>query len=288
MNFDSKSEMENDLAEFLNNNNINFKRNDRKLIRPYELDFFIPEKNLAIELNGLYQHSELSCGKNSSYHYKKYKLCNDKGIKFLSFFQDEYWRKKQIIYNMILCRLNLIKQKRDARKLIIKEISNDKANKFYEHTHISGVCFGSSLNVALVDENEIIHSCMSFQKIQNKFIILRFSNMLNTIIRGGFSKLLNYVIKKYSPKIIETYSDNRFSNGDLYKNHGFKMKNESPPFYFVTNYNERFYSKQFTRPKIKNRFQIDIENKTTWECIKEIGYDRIWDCGKKKWVLELY
>lgn len=40
--------------------------NSRKIIKPYELDIYIPEFNLAFEFNGLYWHSELYKDKN--YH----------------------------------------------------------------------------------------------------------------------------------------------------------------------------------------------------------------------------
>jgi hypothetical protein len=31
---------------------------------------------------------------------------------------------------------------------------------------------------------------------------------------------------------------------------------------------------------------IDLE-KTEWQILQELGYDRIWDCGKIKWELQL-
>ena len=46
--------------------------NNRHIISPMELDIYIPQKNLAIEFNGLYWHSELFRDKN--YHFDKINL----------------------------------------------------------------------------------------------------------------------------------------------------------------------------------------------------------------------
>jgi hypothetical protein len=48
-----------------------FKRNDREQIQPLELDFYIPSHSLAIEINGIYHHSELAGGKGRNYHIRK-------------------------------------------------------------------------------------------------------------------------------------------------------------------------------------------------------------------------
>ena len=48
----------------------NIKKNTRNVIPPYELDIFIPDKKLAIEINGLYWHST-NCGKPKDSHLKR-------------------------------------------------------------------------------------------------------------------------------------------------------------------------------------------------------------------------
>ena len=282
--FSPRSNMEENLAEFFDSLNIKYKRNDKKLISPNQLDFVISDSKLAIELHGLFHHSELSLNRGSIYHYKKYQMAKDAGYQLLQFYQDEFWQKNAIVKSMILAKLRLLNQKIDARKTRIIEINNNQANDFYKDNHINGMCFGSSLNIALYyDNDQNIVSVISLQKIKNTYQLLRFASKLNTSVRGSFGKLFSYFVNTYSPRLVETYSDNRFSNGDLYQQHGFEKSMESAPSYFVTDYNQRFYSRQFTRPKIQNQFGIDVEDKTTWECIQEIGYDRIWDAGKIKW-----
>lgn len=55
------SQAERDLAELVKSllpRNIEILRNDRKVIKPYELDVLIPDLNLAFEFNGTYWHSD--------------------------------------------------------------------------------------------------------------------------------------------------------------------------------------------------------------------------------------
>ena len=54
---------------------------NRKIIKPYEIDFFIPEKNIGIETNGIYWHS--SKFKNKNYHLNKTELCMEKNISLI-------------------------------------------------------------------------------------------------------------------------------------------------------------------------------------------------------------
>lgn len=49
-----KSNYENQIANYLDSLNIEYIKNDRKVISPQELDFYIPDKNIAIEFNGDY------------------------------------------------------------------------------------------------------------------------------------------------------------------------------------------------------------------------------------------
>lgn len=69
-------------------NNINFIENDRKIIKPRELDFYLPDHNLAIEINGLYWHSE-AVGTYRGYHQEKLISCLRRSITLISLFEDE-------------------------------------------------------------------------------------------------------------------------------------------------------------------------------------------------------
>ena len=48
------------IQDILKKYNIKFETNIRNLIYPYELDIYIPEKNIAIECNGIYWHCDIN------------------------------------------------------------------------------------------------------------------------------------------------------------------------------------------------------------------------------------
>lgn len=52
--------------------------NDRNVLKPAELDIYVPGKKLAIEYDGMYWHSDEF--KNASYHVKKTDDCEKAGI----------------------------------------------------------------------------------------------------------------------------------------------------------------------------------------------------------------
>ena len=59
------------------------------------MDIYIPSKNIAIEYYGIYWHSELYVDKD--YHLNKTELCNDKGVKLIHIFEDEWVNKQDIV-----------------------------------------------------------------------------------------------------------------------------------------------------------------------------------------------
>ena len=60
--------------------------------------------------------------------------------------------------------------------------------------------------------------------------LVRYCNILNHNIVGGFSKLLNFFIKTHSPRVIETYADIRWSGlnpiSTVYSKNGFVFKKQ--------------------------------------------------------------
>lgn len=77
--------------------------NDKTIISPKELDVYLPERELAFEINGNYRHSKEF--KDKFYHINKTNLCKDKNIKLVHIFEFEWQENKdkvkQCIYNAI-------------------------------------------------------------------------------------------------------------------------------------------------------------------------------------------
>ena len=281
----SRSIEEDNVADWLTLNNINFERNkelfkDSKL----QIDFYIPQYNLAIEYNGLYYHSEFSYGKDKWYHYNKWKMCNDLGIQLLTIWSDEWNDRKEIVQKLILYRCKKIKNTIGARKCSIKEISNNEVNEFYEKYHIQGKLPFNNYNLGAFYNDELV-GCISFHcKKDNLYSLNRFATDQNYNFPGLFSKFLKFFVNNKYPEMIETFSDNRYSNGNLYAQTEFDLEYELKPDYQYTNYVIREHKFKWRKNKIKKRFNVDITGKTESELVREVKWDRIWDCGKKKWI----
>ena len=288
-----KSYQEEIMTDFLLENNIPFISNTKKILPSgKELDFYFPDHNLAIEINGLYWHTEISGGKDKNYHYTKWKECDDNGITLLSIQEDEFADNKQFWFNKILYmtgKLSLTKIY--ARKCEIREL--DYVNDFLNHHHLQGSC-ASSYKIGLFIEN-IMVSVMTFSKPRdNKDGVIdlsRFCNHSGYIVSGGASKLLSYFIKNYGHMYdsIISFSDNNYSNGNVYKALGFELvKDVSPDYKYVLKGN-RYHKAKFRKSSIFSKFDIPeyMKNATEWELMKYLGYDRIWDTGKKKWEMKI-
>lgn len=81
-----KSSGEVSLGQYLRSLDEEFRVGVKDLIAPYELDFYYPERKLAIEYNGDYFHSDRKIGERfgypaRDYHEMKRKKCSKKGVK---------------------------------------------------------------------------------------------------------------------------------------------------------------------------------------------------------------
>jgi hypothetical protein len=288
-----RSNLEDTFEDFLNVNKIKFHSGSRRILSSgKELDFYLPEHNLAVELNGLYWHSEIS-GKKT-YHYNKWKECDDVGITLLSIQEDEFKGKTSFWFNKILYMTgNLPLTKVHARKCEIRELDNS-ADFLNEH-HLQGSC-ASSYKFGLFYD-QVLVSVMTFSNTRNNqhgvIELSRFCNHSGYLVSGGASKLLSYFVKNYGHlyESIISFSDNNYSNGKVYKTLGFKLIDHAKPDYkyIPPNYLSRHHKANFRKSSIFKKFDIpnDMKNKSEWELMQYLGCDRIWDTGKKKWELKI-
>ena len=104
------SHAEKELIEFLKQStNFEIQQRVTNIIPPKELDIYIPEKQIAIEFNGLYWHSSIFKSKN--YHLQKTVDCQIKGIQLIHIFEDEWLYNKEIVKSRLLSILSIKKEK---------------------------------------------------------------------------------------------------------------------------------------------------------------------------------
>lgn len=278
-----KSKAEIEISDYLKSINQNFTKNTQSVIKPLELDFYIEDYNIAIEYNGLYWHSfdKKESKEEKNYHLNKTEKCLNKGIKLFHIFENEWINKKDIWKGIISNSLNLSK-KVFGRKCNIKEVSKSEKSLFLNKNHLQGndnssIYFGLFLNNELVS---IITIGKSRYNKKFEYEIHRFCSKIGINVIGGFSKLLKFFEKKFSPSSIITYADRRYSNGDLYRNNGFLELKSSSPNYFYLSDNKNLYSRlKFQKHKLSGQLSEYDSNLTEYENMFNNGYRRIWDCG---------
>ena len=92
----SKDEIE--IANFITENlKIEIVENSKKIIKPFELDIYVPDLKIGIEYNGLYWHSD----KNQDYHLNKTLMCERLGIRLIHIFEDEWIQNKKKLKTLL-------------------------------------------------------------------------------------------------------------------------------------------------------------------------------------------
>ena len=255
-----------------------------KLFGRKEVDIFIPEKNVAIEYNGLFHHSSFK--KSVGSHQQKYKLCKEKGIKLLTIYEDEWIQKTELVKSKLLHILGISNTKKIfARKCMIIELSPQDKKKFLDSFHIQGNGKGS-INLGLIYENEICAVMTFFKRSSGIFELNRYATKYNVI--GGFTKLLECFKRSYVWDSIITFADLRWHSGDVYLNSGFILeKTLSPDYEYIVN-KTRVHKSNFRKDLIKKKFPNEYdETKTEFENMDFLKIPRIYDCGKLKFVMNM-
>ena len=282
------SGLEQNLFNFIYENYTgNIYQNTKNIIKPYELDIYLPELKIAFEFNGLFWHNEI--GTINSYHLNKTELCEKQGIQLIHIYEDDWKYKQDIIKSMILNKLGKNTNKIYARKTEIKEIFDTKLiREFLDTNHIQGFV-GSKFKIGLFYDNELV-SLMTLgnrrvsmgKKSTNEgeYELLRFCNKLNTNVIGGASKLFKHFIRIYNPNEITTYADRSISQGKLYETLKFKFVGKTEPNYYYIINGIRHHRFNFRKDILVN--QGYDKNKTEHEIMKDRHYYRIYDSGNLK------
>jgi hypothetical protein len=247
-----------------------------------ELDIYIPDKQTAIEINGIYWHSDKFLPNN--YHYKKFMECKSKNIQLIQIFEDTIINNKQLVESFLKSKIGIFDKKINARDCVITSICYKEYEDFLNHNHLQSKVSGTHyLGLFLQDE---LVSVIGFKKIKNKIYDLnRFCSKQNYLVRGGFSKLLKYFVRNYNPSKITTFSDNNYSDGGLYIKNGFKKVSDISPDYKYLYKNSLHHKFGFRKSNLKKMFPHSSGSEREITLANKIY--RVYDSGKQKFELTL-
>ena len=257
--------------------------NDRTILSGKELDIYIPDKNIAIEFDGKYWHSDLFV--NKDYHLNKTLECQDKGIRLIHIFEYDWNLHKKICQSIIASALGIYERKLYARKCVVKCIDNDLYKEFLMSNHIQG-SINSSFRLGLFYGKELV-AVMGFGKSRFKkdeYELHRFCTKLHTQVVGGFSKL----IKHSGVKEFISYVDRARFTGDGYIKNGFQIVNYTKPSYVYVRNDVIFNRMSCQKHKLSNILENYDETQSEYDNMVNNGYFRIYDCGtiKVKYTLD--
>lgn len=281
-----KSQPQQRVERWLTEMGVAYESNNRKLIHPYELDIFIPSVNLAIEVNGIFWHSERN-GKHRTYHQHKTVMCAKQGINLVQFWDFEINQSANVVQSILRHKLRKSACVA-ARKCHIVELASSDAKSFCDQNHLARGVNGS-VNYGLTLDGQLI-AVAAFGKSRfesGSYELYRFCTSAGIAVTGGLSRLLAAFRKQYPTVPLISYSDRRLGDGAGYGMVGFTYVHSTMPnyWYFDRSAATKLMSRQsFQKKKLVNMPSYDA-NKTEWEIMQGAGYDRVWDCGNFKWIL---
>lgn len=264
----------------------NLIQSEREILAGLELDIYLPDYNLAIELNGNRFHSDLFKKKN--YHLKKTEECARKGIRLIHIWECDMMKKEAIVLSNLKAIIGKIQTRIYARNCKVLPVSAQQANLFLQHNHLQGSTV-AKVRLGLFDGDELI-SLMTFSKLrkavgmqhrEGSYELARFCNKRDIVVVGGASKLFQHFVKNYSPEYVISFANRDWSVGNLYEKLGMTFKGYTPPGYFYTKSQYKYSRFAFTKHKLI-AMGYD-KSKTEYEIMTEQGYFRIWDCGNLKY-----
>lgn len=275
--------------DLLDKNGVAYQVNNRKVLGGLELDIWIPKHRVAIEINGLYWHSDKFMGKD--YHYQKAVMCKRKDIVLLQFWDYEIKNKFKIVSSILRSKLGR-STRVFARSLEVQKLEPTTARTWFTDNHLQGAV-NSLFNYGLVDSERKILCAMSFARprfSKHEWELTRMATAPGHTVVGGASRLLAAFTREVCPTEILSYADLRYSQGNVYKSIGMRFSHKSAPNYFYyldgKGGEDAFRISRYAAQKHKlGKLLPNFDPKKTEEAnMKTNGYRRVFDAGNLVFV----
>ena len=222
---------------------------------------------------------------------KRNEMCLKYGYKYIQILEDEYKDNPGIVISKVIHILGLDDpiRKIPARKCTVQEIFKEDAERFLNENHIQGFV-SSTVYLGAVFEGEIIGVMSFLNENRGNWNLTRFASLNGYICQGLASKMLKYFTRNYNPEYIRSFADRRWTldkDNNVYTKIGFKLDEILKPEYRYYNPQvdkyKRFHKFGFRKATLHNKYGLPM-HMTETEMTRELGYDRIWDCGLFKYV----
>ena len=308
-----KSQYELMVTNYLDSLGVKYEVNNRSVLGGKEIDFYIPEKKVGVEINPSVSHNSNKYAKNRGrlfgskeelYHYDKYKAAAKAGIVLLQLFEydlnpEQFNKKTKYLLKQKLCGYD---EKVYARKTVVYEAKRDIRTKcvaFLNEYHLQGSATATKY-FAMEYCGELV-GVASFKQHKGYVELKRLCFKHGVQVLGGLSKFIKAYFKSDADcDIVKSFSDNNIGDGMGYLRAGAKLVGETKTsLCFVSSSNGLdMYSWQIATPwsvksgvlskytsQLSAQNEIDeyIETKMPHRFDDGHGYDRVYRVGSKVW-----
>ena len=272
-----------------NHNDVAISYNDRHQISPKELDIFFPSYNVAVEICGLYWHSDTAKGISRNYHYDKMIMCYNKGIRLLTIFEDEINLKFEVVVSRIERVLGLTKNILHVRDCVVSEIDVFNVNNFLKNNYIKDSFVDSFKAFGLYYDSCLVAICSlskcAFSTTTLKLNCFCCENDLFIVDAEVelFKRVCNYAVQHGYLDICAS-CDMRYVDifDSVYHRLGFTLMSEIKysSHYFINGVRcEDLILKETAVEQDFNAEELEL--------LLKQGYNRIWDCGHRLYVFHI-
>lgn len=261
-------------------------RHDTNILDGLEVDIYLPNYKFGIEYNGLHWHTE-AFGKDRNYHLNKTDKAESKGIHLIQIFEDEWLEHKDLVLEKLKHYIHKSEVKVvGARKCKIKEVNKTIAEEFLNKYHIQGYVT-STIYYGAFYNDELLGIMTFLKEKEGTWNLTRFTTNYHYSIPGLANKIFKYFVEDNEGKIVEvkTFLDRRWShsNVNVYDRMGFVLEETLRPDYRYVVNNERKHKFGFRKNILHKKYGFPL-TMTEREMCQELGFERIWDCGLRKYV----
>lgn len=243
-------------------------KNSRNVIPPKELDIYLPDKNIAIECNGIYYHSE-NFGIPKDYHKQKTNMCNEKNIRLIHINESDWEYHKEVCKSIISTSLNIYQDKINVKDCILKGI---KEREFYDFLNNNCLDKDEEMDFAIgVYYKKELVQAFSFKQLNDEECkLVKKCTKLGLKVKDDLIAVVNYIFKDKANKII-TFLD--ISKYDLkeYCNEGWQLVS--------------FVKPSYTLYKNSGKIKVVNEEIVSSMDLANNRFLKVYDCGRA--VLEI-
>ena len=253
---------------------------------------FLVNNSVIIGVDTLHSNLEFTCGTSHMVFLNELIKYNEMGYPMIHIFEPDVEYE-----NILLDKIDTFIGNTygwdiiNAKECEIKEVRSSDANVFLNMYHIQGET-KASVYLGAYKGKELV-GIMCFKHVgvnDGEWELTRYTTEVGKLYHGIGGKLLRHFIDKYNPNEIISYGDRRYIrdiNNTFYTKNGFIIDRVGRPEYKYVEIEAkvpRMYHKlYFNKKKLNKKYGFPM-TMTETEMARELGYDRIWDCGLIKYV----